>query len=706
MAFHPGRDLPDSGIFSGRCRRKSGCVSIALLWCCLGSAGPVLGSPAAAGAVTAVGAAAAATAQDTLVVRASALPAPVAPAAAGLVTRIDLADETGGRDLADLLGQGAGFQVRRYGGLGAYSIPSLRGSSPAQIRFFIDGMPVDNAQSGLVDLTRLPLERFATAEIHRGVVPAGLSGIGGAGAVNLVTRQEDEGTDVRVFAGSFGDLGGRASWGATGGEGRRSALVMVHGRTANNDFTYLDNHRTFHETGDDTLRTRENAWFQEYGAWGSGRLTTGKWDHRVALGYYRRDGGLPAPLGQPDTGAAVRHATVDGRLSSALAGDQLRLDLAAARSEEYLYDHAGEVGFDPAGTTHALSHDLTGRVSWQPRLLTAPDALLSGLQAQLGMERRGQWVRHRLNEAQQPRRNRSTTSAFASLDVDLAGNRLRLVPAWRWQRNEDDFPPVPGLPWLPEQDAVKNIRDDVSPSLGMLWSVVAARLFLEAHHARTVRVPTWTELFGYLGYIQGNRELQPEEVVSTDLALTWRPGSGWITLRGAVFLAETEQTILYIQNSQTTNMAVNLGRSRTRGVEIETSALLPAKVLLAGNLTVQSARDRGPDPAYYDKELPYLPAIEAWLRSSREFGSWQPFVELSWEGANYRDRANTELNKAPAREILNVGLTGTWYPRWLGPAGTLAVTGEIINVTDNSVYDVEGYPLPGRTWNLAVRVRH
>ncbi len=74
-------------------------------------------------------------------------------------------------------------------------------------------------------------------------------------------------------------------------------------------------------------------------------------------------------------------------------------------------------------------------------------------------------------------------------------------------------------------------------------------------------------------------------------------------------------------------------------------------------------------------------------------------------GPNYRVRANTELNKAPERILLNLGLAKDWYPEWLGPAGVMSIVAEVVNLTDNTVYDVEGFPLPGRSWHLSARVR-
>ena len=133
-------------------------------------------------AVTAADAALVTVLQDTLVVHGQAAGGDVFPAAPGVVTVVDLDNARGGADLAELLARVAGLQVRRYGGIGAEAIPSIRGSTGAQVQVAIDGLPLSDAQSGAVDISLLPLERYDRAEVHRGLVPAGFGGIGAAGA--------------------------------------------------------------------------------------------------------------------------------------------------------------------------------------------------------------------------------------------------------------------------------------------------------------------------------------------------------------------------------------------------------------------------------------------------------------------------------------------------------------------------------------------
>jgi outer membrane receptor protein involved in Fe transport len=637
---------------------------------------------------------------DTLIVRSQALSGPVNPSVAGLVTRINLAEEPGFRDAADLLGAAAGFQVRRYGAVGASAVPSLRGSAAAQIRFYLDGMPLNDAQTGVAGLGRIPLDRISAIEIHRGVVPTELGGIGGSGAVNFISRQDEEGLDGLVRAGSFGEFGGRAAVGLANAEGTLSGSVMIHGLRADNDYSYLDHNQTFYNADDDTVRTRENAWVREWGGWAAGTVETGRLVSRASLGHDRRDGGRPGPLGNLSPHASVRYERTDGQLHFDLDEGLLQVRLAGGRNEEFLHDPRAEVGFGPPGTDRSLSHDIDSRLVWSPVLAQGV------LSLQTGFEGRGQWQKDWIVGKEEPCRNRSTVSAFAAATLSVAGNRLQVMPAWRWQRTRDDFPPVPVFPWLPETEAVVNRRDDVSPSLGAVWTIHPERFFLESHATRTVRQPTWVELFGHRGGIDGNRELQPEEITSVDAAVSYRSGQGGFSGRLAAFLAETEDKIVFIQNSQRTSKAINAGRTLTRGIELELRAMLPDRFSLAGNLTLQRAEDRGgKDPTYEGNKLPFLPDTEARVRLKRPVAKWTPWLEVAHMGSNYRDRANTELNKAPERTLLNLGVARDWNPKWLGTAGVVSVLAEVVNLTDNAVYDVEGFPLPGRSWHLAVHLR-
>jgi len=634
-------------------------------------------------------------ASDTVVVSAQAIGDAINPSASGMLTVVDLEAESGQRDLAEILGRTAGFQVRRYGGLGFAAVPSLRGSSAAQIRVFIDGLPLNDAQSGSVNLSLLPVDRFSRAEIHRGVLPGGLGGMGGAGAVNLVTRPKADGLGVGLFAGGFGSRGGRLSWGISDEKGTRSILLMAHGRRADNQYEYTDNNQTFDYANDDTTRTRRNAWFEEWGVWGSGTLRAAGMDLRASGGFFRKDGGRPGPINYPSENATVRMDRIDGRLNASLPAD-LSLDFATARTEQFLFDPENEIDDGFAGDIRSISNDLTVQFSWSPELWlsSSVDNFLSRIDLVAGIERRYQWYRQWYGDDEDPRRNRQTDSAFASLPIGLFSDRLQVIPTWRYQRNADDFPPVPFPHWVPEEEGIENIRHDISPSVGMVWEVVRDVWFVEGHAGRSVRVPTWVELFGHRGGIDGNRTLKPEEISSADVALLWNFNRNSST-RLTLFLARTDDTIVFIQNSPGTSHALNIGATSNYGMEWESHFPLPGDLRFQANATLQKPTDEGDQPEYQGNRLPYLSDLEVDARLSRPMGSWRPWLEISFESARFRDRINTELIKAPARTLWNAGVSRLLAAGW-------EISAEVINLTDDRTYDVVQFPLPGRTWQITL----
>ena len=643
---------------------------------------------------------------DTLEVVAGLLPDPVVPSAAGVCTRLELGSGRVGRDLGETLNQVAGVQVRRYGGAGFASVPALRGAAAAQIQIFMDGMPLNSAQTGATDLSLVPVDRLVAAEVHRGAVPTGWGGAGGAGAVNLVTEGRASGLSGVLRTGTWGDRTGRADWGWNSPDGSTSLILLAHGRRSDNDYTFTNHRQTFHTAGDDTVGRRDNAWFRHWGWWGSARHQARDWQIRLQAGFTRQDGGRPGSLNYPSPAASVRRQRADSQLRLDWV-NHVRFQVSAAREKQFLYDPESEVDDGFGGTISSIAEDLTSRLSYRDtlgggsgglgRLSTGP---LDMVEVAAGVQHRGQWFDQRYDADADPLRNRNATSAFAGLTAHLAHNRLKIMPAWRWQRTEDDFPALPPLPWLPEEVGAYHRRDDVSPSLGALWEIRPNSFFLQAHLAESVRVPTWIELFGHRGGIDGNRELAPEEIAAADLAVMWRAGAGYGRL--ALFRARTRNAIVFVQNSPGTSKARNIGRTRTWGLEWETGWQAGRHLQVSANLTWQDAEDQGIETAYQGLDLPFLSEISAWCRLGRRSGAVRPWAEVQYEGPRFRDRSNTLLDRAPERSLVNAGLVCDVPDGWL-PGPAVSLSAEVRNLTDSSVYDIEQFPLPGRSWHLSLR---
>jgi len=98
---------------------------------------------------------------------------------------------------AEHLSQSVSFHVKSTGGYGSYSTASIRGSSSRQVSVFIDGVPLNPAQSGAVDFADLPVSSLSRVEVYRGFSAFDLSSASIGGVVNLVT-QEPSGTSSQL----------------------------------------------------------------------------------------------------------------------------------------------------------------------------------------------------------------------------------------------------------------------------------------------------------------------------------------------------------------------------------------------------------------------------------------------------------------------------------------------------------------------------
>lgn len=91
-------------------------------------------------------------------------------------------------DLNQVLNRTTGVRVRESGGTGSDFSFSLNGFSGKQVKFFLDGIPIDNYGSSFT-LNNIPVNMAERIEVYKGVVPISLGGDALGGAVNIVTKQ-------------------------------------------------------------------------------------------------------------------------------------------------------------------------------------------------------------------------------------------------------------------------------------------------------------------------------------------------------------------------------------------------------------------------------------------------------------------------------------------------------------------------------------
>jgi outer membrane receptor protein involved in Fe transport len=108
----------------------------------------------------------------------------------------------GARELTDVLEGVPGVLIQRTGVAGGLATVSLRGAPSRQVRVLLDGVPLNSAVNGTVDLNAVPLRVVERIEISRGAAGNLAGGAAVGGVINIVTN-----SDRTSFSAAVGENG-------------------------------------------------------------------------------------------------------------------------------------------------------------------------------------------------------------------------------------------------------------------------------------------------------------------------------------------------------------------------------------------------------------------------------------------------------------------------------------------------------------------
>ena len=104
--------------------------------------------------------------------------------------------------IGKVLNNVSSVRMREDGGVGSDYSFSLNGFSGKQVKFFLDGIPMDNFGSSF-NLANLSLSMTDRVEVYKGVLPVHLGADALGGAINIVTRKTANYIDASYSYGSF-----------------------------------------------------------------------------------------------------------------------------------------------------------------------------------------------------------------------------------------------------------------------------------------------------------------------------------------------------------------------------------------------------------------------------------------------------------------------------------------------------------------------
>ncbi len=584
-----------------------------------------------------------------------------APGAA--VTTVDASRFAGeAKGVAELLATSPGVAVTEHGGPGQAATVSIRGSGAEHVKVLLDGLPLNTAAGGAVDLSSIPAAWISRIEIVRGTegVHHGSGALGGV--VNVVTpRASAAGTSAAVTAGSLDTWRAEAQAGA-GGE-RWGLLGTATGVTTSGRFRFEHDQTPALSTDPVQVQTRTNAESRVAGALVKGFALAGGGRLDALAQLTAGDRGLPGSPYHPTADdwqrdargvAALRFRRTAGERLALSAGAWARIDRLDARLADL-----GGLPTRQRGAAGAAS----ASAEWSVERL----ALSAGAEA--GGER--------LDAAGVGGRSRATVAAILTGETTALGGRLRAGPGVRLERT----------------GAYSGVSAKLGGSLAL-----AGPLSLRASAGRTYRVPSFAELYLQQGVVAPNPDLRPEVGLGGDAALVAEGRLGMVSL--GTFATLYRDLVVYQSVSFRRLAPVNADRAIMRGFEVEAAAAPLFRVAgLTGGLSytfTDSENLRGV-PDVVGKDVTRHPRHRLYGRLGIGGAAAGAHAEVQWVSRQFVDLRNEGV--IPASFTLGAGGSVRVLR---SPDVHLAL--ELRNLLDDrSLQDSYGYPLPGRTVFVTVR---
>ncbi|NKB65615.1 MAG: TonB-dependent receptor [Candidatus Latescibacteria bacterium] len=615
---------------------------------------------------------------------------------AAFVETIPLSQQAApGANIAQVLDRATAVNVRRSGGLGSFSTVSIRGSTAEQVQIFLDGVPLNSATGGGVDLGQLPLGGVESVQIYRGAVPARFGGNSMGGVVHIRSRQLPDNLQGRLHA-SLGSYATRQLNASLGGPWRGwEYLALIDHSSSANDFRFHDDNGTQYNLRDDEWTRRRNSDFKALRALvkvGGRRGTTRLQLHNI---FDLSNKGVPG-IGNNqslhtrfDTWRNITEATLFGPLSQGRAGYRLKAYQAFAQHQ--YKDLRGEVGI---GMQHDRNNTRSSGLRGEINAVLPGGSLLTGF----ATGRREIYTPNSLlhRESRTLRSRRRGFSLGGEVETPLSTQRLTVNIGGQFELLDDRF-----------FDAKNLLAGDLAPSKTKVEKLWGLRLggqlelgwgwFARGHRGRYQRPPSFFELFGDKGAIIGNTDLVSEQGDNWDLGLVFRSDgdidTGLLLAEAVYYANHVDDLIRFEHNSQQVSRPHNFGKAFMRGVENRLQLRLLARLELSVNYVYQRAENRAPFAFEKGRDLPNAPRHRFNARLALKGPGSGLHYEFSRESRHFLDRAN--LRPIATRTIHTMGGR-------TNSLGGLALSWEIRNLTANQVADLWGYPLPGRAYFLAL----
>lgn len=612
--------------------------------------------------------------------------------------------------VSDALRYFSGVQIKDYGGIGGLKTVNIRSMGSQHVGVFYDGIQINNAQNGTVDLGKFSLDNMEMVSVYNGQksdIFQSARDFASAGAVYMVSRQPsfneeaNNNLNIKLKSGSFDLFNISSLW-----EHRLSNQISssVNAEFLNTSGKYK--YRYQKKDGYNVTETRRNGdvWFVRAEAALFGKLNDGEW--QVKGYFYNSERGYPGAAVKKDYEISLlnedrqkdRNWFVQGAFRREFT-DYYSLKLQAKYANDYM-----NYMMPPESTLQPMNN----HYRQQELYFTAANLL-----------RMTRWWTANLSaDLQHNMLNANGTDMFNANFVKP--RRWSVLGAAATSINLKRFNLQGSLLYTFVRDESARGYEVADDKNIFTPTVIASYkpfkrigLDIRAFCKEIFRMPTFNDLY----YVQiGNRLLKPEYTTQYNIGFAYnkRFENGFlesIHVTVDAYYNEVKDKIIATPTSnQLVWTMVNLGYVEIRGVDATVNprfcignagfgARLTYTYQKAQDFT--AGKDEFIDPnviSTYGNQIPYIPWHSGTVILNASWRKWDFNYSFIYTGQRYMLGGNVAVNYIQPWYTHDLSFSRNFSSR----TSQFCVTAEVNNIFNQQYEVVKWYPMPGTNFRISL----